>query len=201
MPRRSSVSPASLWTSRTIHRGADGAHWLTSESFFCSQNRAVLIKSAGGACRRHGCACSTFIRRICGRRTGCAQSLARRVWSRLNVKGWAGRRKPWIKQRQTLLGVANCWRVCFRAEEMPVASDDGMAGRGGKRPNAGYAQQPDYLFNGPHWFSQFGAKGSARVKQNHATRCWPLAPQKHRPASIRLSFFPERTGARPGPIS
>ena len=117
-----------------------------------------------------------------------ARNLGQDVFGPPNVKGWPGG-EAWINSA-TLLGRRQLLARLFRAEEMPVASDDGMAGRGGKRPQRmAMRMQPDYLFNGAHWLSQFGAKGSAARHQ--VTRLvLATAPQETPPAGTdNLSFL------------
>jgi len=160
---------------------------LTSESFFAPQNRAVLIKSPVelviGTLRLFEIH-PADLRPV----ALAARNLGQDVFGPPNVKGWPGG-EAWINSA-TLLGRRQLLARLFRAEEMPVASDDDMAGRGGKRPQRmAMRMQQDYLFNGAHWFSQFGAKGSA-ARQQVTRLVLATAPQETPPASTdNLSFL------------
>ncbi len=160
---------------------------LTSESFFAAQNRAVLIKSpvelVVGTLRLFEIH-PADLRPV----ALAARNLGQDLFGPPNVKGWPGG-EAWINSA-TLLGRRQLLARLFRAEEMPAASDDGMAGRDGKRPQRmAMRMQPDYRFNGAHWFSQFGAKGSA-ARQQVTRLVLATAPQETPPASIdNLSFL------------
>ncbi len=180
--RLASVFRDSRYDTRALMRAL-----LTSESFFASQNRAALIKSPVelviGTLR-------LFEIHPADLRPAAlaARNLGQDVFGPPNVKGWPGG-EAWINSA-TLLGRRQLLARLFRAEEMPVASDDDMAGRGGKRPQRmAMRMQPDYLFNGAHWFSQFGAKGSA-ARQQVTRLVLVIAPQEPPPASTDdLSFL------------
>ena len=180
--RLASVFRDSRYNTRALMRAL-----LTSESFFAPQNRAVLIKSpvelVVGTLRLFDIH-PADLRPV----ALAARNLGQDVFGPPNVKGWPGG-EAWINSA-TLLGRRQLLARLFRAEEMPVASDDGMAGRGGKRPQRmSMRMQPDYLFNGPHWFSQFGAKGSA-ARQQITRLVLATAPQETPPASSdNLSFL------------
>jgi uncharacterized protein (DUF1800 family) len=160
---------------------------LTSEFFYAAQNRAVLIKSpvelVVGTLRLFEIH-PTDLRPA----ALAARNLGQDVFGPPNVKGWPGG-EAWINSA-TLLGRRQLLARLFRAEEMPVASDDDMAGRGGKRPQRmALRMQQDYLFNGAQWFSQFSAKGSA-ARQQVTRLVLATAPQETLPASAdNLSFL------------
>ena len=180
--RLASVFRDSRYNTRALMRAL-----LTSESFYARQNRAVLIKSpvelVVGTLRLFEIH-PADLRPV----ALAARNLGQDVFGPPNVKGWPGG-ETWINSA-TLLGRRQLLARLFRAEEMPVASDDDMAGRGGKRPQRmAMRMQQDYLFNGAHWFSQFGAKGSA-ARQQVTRLVLATAPQETPPASSdNLSFL------------
>lgn len=152
--RIASVFRDSRYNTRSLMRAL-----LISESFFAPQNRAVLIKSpvelVVGTLRLFEIH-PADLRPV----ALAARNLGQDVFGPPNVKGWPGG-EAWINSA-TLLGRRQLLARLFRAEEMPAVLDDGMAGRGGKRPQRmAMRMQPDYRFNSVRWFGQFGGKEAA----------------------------------------
>ncbi len=160
---------------------------LTSESFYASQNRAVLIKSpvelVVGTLRLFEIHPSD-LRPV----SLAARNLGQDVFAPPNVKGWPGG-EAWINSA-TLLGRRQLLARLFRAEEMPTLPEDDMNNRDGKRQlRMAMRMQPDYRFNGVRWFGQFGGSDAA-ARQQVTRLVLATAPQEASPANTdNLSFL------------
>jgi len=158
---------------------------LTSEYFYASGNRAVLVKSpvdlVVGTLRLFDIQPHDLRPAALATR-----QLGQDLFGPPNVKGWPGG-ETWINS-QTLLARRQLLSRLFRAEEMPTVVPNNMDDRQARRlRRLGLQMTSDYRFRVDDWFRQFTGHTASPLAQ--LTRL-VLAASPHEP----LPSSPDRLG-------